>query len=241
MPLVKISPRIHYLAPESATDRPTLGHVQGDRCALAIDAGNSAGHVAAFLAAVRACDLKDPAFIALTHWHWDHTFGMHAVSGVTIASQRTDARLRDVSRWGWSDAEMAARLAAGTDIEFCDRCIRLEYPDRSLIRVVPADLAFQGSLTIDLGSVHCVLMEVIAPHSDDNVIIHVPEERVLFLGDADGSDDYEGGGLQDRGRLLALKDLLKRLDFETCVPGHDEPVSKPQVLAYLDEMLAEAT
>lgn len=239
MSLIQISPRIHCLPPEDETDRPTLGHIRGDRFSLAIDAGNSAAHVRKFQDAIHANGLPAPAFVALTHWHWDHTFGMHALPGLSIAGHRTDAKLREVAGWGWSDTEMAARLASGADIEFCDRCIRLEYPERSLIRVKPADMAFQGTLTIDLGGVHAVLMEIVAPHSDDNVLVYIPEERVVFLADADGGDLYTGDGRPDRGRLIALMDLLESLDFETAIPGHDVPISKARQMAYLQEALDE--
>lgn len=237
MPLSRISSRIHYLPHEPETDRPVLGLVRGDRFSLAVDAGNSAAHAAKFREAMRTGGFGDPAFVALTHWHWDHTFGMHALPGVALAGQRTAERLRSVAGWGWTDSEMADRLASGVDIAFCDRCIRLEYPDRSLIRVVPPDLAFHGTLTVDLGGVHGVLMETVAPHSDDCVLVHVPEERVLFIGDAEGSDDYDGGGLVDRGRLLALIATLERLDYDICVPGHDEPCSKAQQMIWLHETL----
>lgn len=52
-----------------------------------VDSGNSKNHVEAFNEAVRNEGLRTPEFIAITHWHWDHTFGMHAVKGTTIANR----------------------------------------------------------------------------------------------------------------------------------------------------------
>ena len=61
---------------------------------------------------------------------------------------------------------MRERLRTGEEIEFCDKHIRAEYPDRKEISVVPAGLVFHGRLSIDLGGVHCVLLQTEAPHKE---------------------------------------------------------------------------
>ena len=66
---------------ESAKDRPNLGYVLGKETALAIDAGHSSSHVEDFYRALEAEGLPLPDLTVITHWHWDHTFGMHAVHG----------------------------------------------------------------------------------------------------------------------------------------------------------------
>lgn len=58
-----------------------LGYIRGERYSLAVDAGNSRRHVEKFYAALDAAELRRPDFTVLTHWHWDHTFGLHAVDG----------------------------------------------------------------------------------------------------------------------------------------------------------------
>ena len=75
------------------SDRPVLGYIKGQKRSLMVDSGNSKNHVEAFNEAVRNEGLRTPEFIAITHWHWDHTFGMHAVKGTTIAHQKTNDKL----------------------------------------------------------------------------------------------------------------------------------------------------
>lgn len=48
---------------------------------LAVDAEHSDAHVRDFCRALEGEGLPLPAPTAITHWHWDHAFGMHAVSG----------------------------------------------------------------------------------------------------------------------------------------------------------------
>jgi len=255
--LNQLTSRIYWLAHEDLYDRPILGYVHGDRFSIAIDAGNSAAHTARFAESLVAEKLPCPTFTVITHWHWDHTFGMHAVPGMTIASHETDLILRKVAKWTWTDDAMNARLENGEDIAFCDACIRLEYSDqphtgeenhtgvhkdtwqrdRSTIRVVPPTMAFEGTLTLDLGGVHAEMIHVGGPHSSDSVIIYIPEEKALFLGDADGADHYFNNGCYDREKLTALLHVLESLDFTHTLPGHDEPETKEKTIAFLMEEL----
>ncbi|HGD3882377.1 TPA: MBL fold metallo-hydrolase [Streptococcus agalactiae] len=71
-----------------------LAYLNGDKIALAIDAGNSADHVDEFYKSLEIEDLKKPDFTVITHWHWDHTFGMHKIHGLSIAHHKTNEFLK---------------------------------------------------------------------------------------------------------------------------------------------------
>ena len=124
--LVRVSDRIWYLPGEDFTgrDRPFLYYVKGEKKSLAVDAGNSPAHVRAFYAALEAAGLPRPQITLLTHWHWDHTFGLTAVEGVTMTSAATNEKLGQVAQWKWNDAAMEERLNTGEDIQACEDCIR---------------------------------------------------------------------------------------------------------------------
>ncbi|WP_027622918.1 MBL fold metallo-hydrolase [Clostridium lundense] len=233
MQLKQLSERIYYLPAESETDRPVLGYIKGNTYSLMIDAGNSSVHVEKFKNAVINMELTLPQFTAITHWHWDHTFGMHFVPGKTIVGHLTNLKLKEVSQWDWSDKAMLQRLESGEDIEFCDKCIRLEYPDRNQIKVVSADIEFNDELTLDLGGIHCVMKNIEGTHSEDSVIMYIPEEKVLFVGDADCEDYYNNNGKYDKKKLDNLIKTLEEIDFDIYVLGHDEPQKKEEVIDYL--------
>lgn len=239
--LKQLTNRIWYTTPEQATDRPVLGYVKGDRCSIAIDAGNSKKHVEEFHALLKEQGLTEAEWVAITHWHWDHTFGMHAVDGRTIAGTKTNEELKKVMKWQWSEEAMEDRLARGEDIEMCDTCIRVEYPDRSIIRVETADVVFDSTLSIDLGGITCTLMQVDSPHSDDAVLVYIPEERTLFVGDAYGEDFYYNNGRYDKQKLQAFIQLLETIDFEWCVVGHEAPYTRERLFAYLQKQYDQLT
>ena len=95
MGLNKLTNRIFYLEHESEVDRPMLAYIKGDKWSLAIDAGYSASHVQDFYEAVVSEQFKKPDFTVITHWHYDHTFGMHAISGISIANDKTNEFLKE--------------------------------------------------------------------------------------------------------------------------------------------------
>lgn len=233
MELKKISDRIYYLPAEEETDRPVLGYIKGDKYSLAIDAGNSSKHVEKFYSELNNANLKLPDYTVITHWHWDHTFGMHSVVGKTIAGQLTNNKLKEVATWKWSDVDMKNRLETGKDIEMCDRCIKVEYPNRQEIKVTSADIEFNGNLKINLGGIYCELTEIKAPHSEDSVLVYIPQEKTVFIGDADCEDHYNNNGSYDKDKLESFVSLIKERDFNTYVVGHDEPETKDEAITYL--------
>jgi glyoxylase-like metal-dependent hydrolase (beta-lactamase superfamily II) len=237
MTLKKISDRIYYLPSEERTDRPVLGYIKGDKYSLAVDAGNSAGHVEKFYRNLIEMGLRLPDFTVITHWHWDHSFGMHAVSGKTVAGHLTNKRLGEIQKWEWTDAAMKRRLQTGEDLEICDRCIRLEYPDLDKIRVVTSGIEFTGAISIDLGGIHGEIREFNDTHSGDAVLVHVPEERVLFLGDADCGDFHKNHGKYDQTRLNEMIRALEKIDADIFMAGHDVPQSKLNILNLLKDEL----
>lgn len=233
----KISDRIYYLPAMEETDRPVLGYIKGEKYSLMVDAGNSSDHVDLFNNALMEIAMPSPDYVAITHWHWDHTFGMCAVTGKTIAGNLTNEQLKKVSLWEWTDKAMSERLISGEDIEFCDTHLRIEYPNRDKILVKTADLVFNEYLRIDLGGITCELFHIGGPHSDDSVVVYIPEEKVLFLGDADGGDYYHNHGKYNKSKLENLLYFIKTTEFNICVAGHDTAQPKAEVIQYLEEEL----
>ena len=75
-------------------------------------------------------------------------------------------------------------------------------------------------------------------HSRDALIIYVPEEKALFVGDADCADCYEGGKV-DMDKLKSYTQFIRGFEFEYYFLGHDCPDTKDGVMKYLMELQAE--
>ena len=229
----QLTPRVWYLPHSPASDRPALGYIQGDHRALMVDAGNSPAHVRQFLRSLEAEGLPAPDFVALTHRHWDHTFGLAALPIPAIAGAATARYLERFSAISWGEAGLQAYMELDGLREFSEPHLRLEYPDPAAIRLRPADMAFTDALEVELGGCRCLLRTIPSPHCDDCVLLHVPSEGVVFLGDGCCLRLVRGEWVEDPAGTAALLAVLETLAFDVAVVGHDVPVSRAALLADL--------
>ena len=224
MKLNRINDRIWVSSFEEDRDRPALGYIRGDKYSLAVDAGHSKEHLEEFYSLLKEAELPLPELTVMTHWHWDHTFGMFAINGLSLAEKRTEEHLQKLMM-EWDD-ESEDRLKA------MDEHIALEYKDQSM-QVVGADVVFGDEISLDLGGIKVQCLHTESPHTDDSVLILLPEERVLFFGDCISGEYPEWIVDIERMKLLITK--LEELDFDLAIGGHWEPESKRELVERLKE------
>ena len=220
MKLERMTERIWVYPYEEERDRPNLGYIRGDRWSLAVDAGHSAGHTREFYAALEAAGLPLPELTVMTHWHWDHTFGMHAVHGLTLANERTNRYLED----------FRDRLKAEGKGFFLEmhETIRREYCDGKPVIVTPADLVFRGEMTLDPGNCPVRVFQAEAPHTDDSTLIEIPGEKVLILGDS--TCNAVPTGEMDQTLADRLAETVREANPEICLLGHWTPLDRETVI-----------
>ncbi len=219
MKLNRLTERIWVYPYEEARDRPNLICIRGDRRTLAVDAGHSADHTREFYRALEEAGLPLPDLTVLTHWHWDHTFGMHAVHGLTLDNERTNRHLTG----------FRAKLVREGPSFFLamHETIRREYTDGRPVVVEPADLVFRGEMLLDAGNCPVRVFQAESPHTDDSTLIEVTGEKVLILGDADGGPFPDGKA--DPVLAGKLADTIRRVNPELCLTGHWKPLD-PETL-----------
>ncbi|MDQ0819020.1 glyoxylase-like metal-dependent hydrolase (beta-lactamase superfamily II) [Bacillus pumilus] len=133
----KIGQTFTYITSVSLTDRPILGMVEGNNKTLMIDAGNSEDHAKFFIKETLKHENAKPDLVVLTHWHWDHIFGLSVLSDtVSIASARTRKEMEKLLPFSWSDEAIDERVREGTEIEFCAKAVKEEYKNHRDIQVV---------------------------------------------------------------------------------------------------------
>lgn len=222
---------------DGSVDRPILGAVLGNERTLYIDAGNSKRHTVAFREGVRAAEgATRDAVTALTHWHWDHSFGASADDVPLLSHARTREALATQVGLDWSDAAIDERVRAGTEIEFCATYMKKEFGDeRDDIEVRLPNATFQGSMTLFLGGVSCRIDHVGGVHADDSCLFYVPEEKILFIGDALGPAIYDGPRYYKADDLLRLLELVRAYDAEWYIESHYKPVDRATFWAEMEE------
>ena len=229
MELKRLTEHIWYMPYEEERDRPNLGYVLGKNWSLAIDAGHSAAHVREFYELLAKEKLPLPSLTVLTHWHWDHTFGMHAVHGLTLANGRTDRYL----------AEWKEKIEKNGPGEFLaiHESIRREYPAGTEVTVRTADMVFSGEMTLDLGGCTVKVLQAEAPHTDDSTLVYVENDRVLFVGDSTCHDFFTG--IKRADLCAKMADTIRKINPAVIMEGHWIPVPPEDTLEDLMTNLSE--
>ncbi|MDQ0483677.1 MBL fold metallo-hydrolase [Guptibacillus hwajinpoensis] len=226
----KIGERFWYQTPVSETDRPILGMVVGDKQTLMIDAGNSEAHANYFLEELKKRKVPEPKLLVLTHWHWDHIFGLSTLDVVSISSHETKQEMEKLVHLGWSDRELDERVRQGTEIEFCATAIKKEFVDHREITIARPDITFEGNMEIDLGGVTCQLHQVGGDHAKDSTVIYIKEEKILFLGDCFYPDIFSPKTNYTVNTTLTLLDKLEMFDAEWFILSHGSAISKEEFM-----------
>ena len=225
MKLIKVNDRIWYSMYEEERDRPCLGYVRGDHWSLAVDAGHSDAHVKEFYEALRKESLPLPSLTVITHWHWDHAFGMHKICGLSVANAITNRHLK----------EFAGEIMAEGVNKFLslDPSIQKEYAGGRKVVIVPADIEYTGKMDLDLGGISGRLFQSISPHTDDTTLVYLPEKRFLFVGDS--ISGVFPTWKRDPKKTKELMRTLEKTDADTCLGGHWPVMTKRELLTALAE------
>ncbi|GAA2284634.1 MBL fold metallo-hydrolase [Glycomyces scopariae] len=190
----------------------TLGLVVGDECALVIDTGTTAEAGFAYATAIR--ELTNlPWQVAYTHDHFDHWFGTAAfgesavwavADGAHYVAFGDEQRKAWVAKYRLDGREEDARKMAAS-------------------RLVPPNCRVQGAIGLNLGGRTVVLRQVGLAHSDNDMVVEVPDAGVLFAGDL-----LEQGAPPSYTAAYPIEwpqavEFLLSWKPKVVVPGHGEP------------------
>jgi glyoxylase-like metal-dependent hydrolase (beta-lactamase superfamily II) len=199
-----------------------------------------------------------------THFHWDHTQGNQAYAQANpkleiIASERTRENLASANAgaggYGYIEKQLAAvpkeieklkedavhardpeqkkRIEANlrqTEAYFGElKNIKPPLPTRTLTK----------SVTLNEGGREIQILLLGRAHTDGDVFIYLPKEKVVATGDAfiDWMPFLNDGYPEDWVKTL---DALERFDFTRAVPGHGDVMPKEQLAffrGYLGDLI----
>ena len=200
----EVAPGIHAtIQPDGSWGLSNAAFVVGGGEVLVIDTLLTEDRTRRFRDEVRRRSGQDAVrYLVNTHHHSDHTFG-NVVFDDAVIIGHTVCR-EEVLAVGLAPMERDPFVPWGD------------------IRLTPPRLTFDDRLTLRVGSTVVELIHVGPAHTRDDVLVWLPETRVLFAGDVlftAGTPILTEGSL--RGSQAAL-DLMESLDPAVIVPGHGE-------------------
>ncbi|AYE35231.1 MBL fold metallo-hydrolase [Clostridium septicum] len=219
--LNKVTDRVYYMDYVEQGDRAVIGLVIGDNYSLVIDGGNSKEHAEKFLEYVSKLNIPKIKYLVLTHWHWDHVFGIKTINAINIVQKESNEKIKWLKTLKWTDEAIDERVKNGEEIDFCREHIKIEMPNSNRnIEIPSADIVFNEEIEIDLGGIIVKAIHIPCDHSNDSTIIWIPKEKVTFLGDALYLDMYHGEWSYSREKFYPLLEKLKNQKSNYYIPAH---------------------
>jgi glyoxylase-like metal-dependent hydrolase (beta-lactamase superfamily II) len=208
--------------------------VLGDDRALVVDTHAHSGYARELVAAIRSVTAL-PWVVALTHAHFDHSFG----SG-TFAAAQPGLEI-------WSHRACRDELARGPGLhrEFAAGWFREAGRNADAdavgdVEVVLPTRTFVTEAGLDLGGRQVLLHHPGRGHTDHDVVVDIPDAGVSVLGDL--VEEGAPPSFEDAYPLdwpATLTSLLPRL-HGVVVPGHGDVVDPGFVAAQRDDLAVVA-
>lgn len=234
--LERITDRIYYMMNSAETDRPVLGLVIGDDYCLIVDSGNSPKHANEFKMEIDKMDLPPVKYLVVTHYHWDHTFGLKEWDVVSIANQKTKDYLNVYLNIKYDDNSLELAKEKGIFNDFSVNFIKTEITNRENFSLENVDISYDGEMKIDLGGITCELRQIVSPHTDDSTIIYIPEEKTLFLGDCVYGRTKQGYNYFDDKLLFPMIQIIEEYDAEYYVCSHESVCTRDEILSFWEQL-----
>ena len=204
----------------------SAGVIIGDRDVIVVDSLTNAAMTHSLLAEIRRVTDKSIRFLINTHSHFDHVYTNHLFPEATVISTHR----------GRGETEANRRAQGKHDALFA----RL-FPDVDLKggRYTPQDMSFSGSLTFYQGAREVRVLELGVGHSESDVVVHLPGEKIVFCGDVfmNGVPPLPGEG--HVSETIAQLEAIEALDAEIYVAGHGDPGGLADVRAQRTQLASQ--
>jgi glyoxylase-like metal-dependent hydrolase (beta-lactamase superfamily II) len=202
-------------------DSVNLGLIVGSQWSLLVDTGSSPAQGRTVRGSLAAVTDRPLTAVVVTHWHYDHAFGLGAFADVPrIAHETLHFRLLSAEaaaegrRLGVDPQELGqpnVEIAVATAVNLGDRRVEIAHLGRG--------------------------------HTDGDLVVVVPDADVLFAGDL-----LESAGPPAFGTDSVLDEWPATLDAVVglmtartlAVPGHGEPMDRESVFEQRGWIAAQA-
>jgi len=217
--------------------------IVGNRDVLVVDTGTTPAAARAFIEDLTLVTTKPVRYVVNTHFHYDHTDGNQVYAGkadiiahdfVKQAIQTRDVlhsepyqtsqlvnvprRIDDLKKQIASAKEAATKRTLEQQLKVTQD----GFEQLKEIKPTPPNVTYSTKKTLDLGGREVQLLFLGRGHTNGDTVVFLPKEKIVATGDLMESQIAYMGDAQFAEWLTTL-DALKRLDFDTDLPGHGMP------------------
>ncbi len=207
---------------------------------------------------------NDFKYLINTHSHWDHTYGNQAFPGATIighdhckaemtkVAEDGNRSLESFKRYINSRTERFKSLDANSDAgkqeykEFAIGSMVLEDLQNKTFKLTPPSLSFTDRLTLFLGDLTFEMVYFGNAHTESDILVYIPEEKILFTGDLFFSGGQCGGWTTkmntenlNRWHDVLSGFLVPEKEIKTVIHGHGMLLTKNDLEIALSQTIAK--
>ncbi|HEY3158342.1 MAG TPA: MBL fold metallo-hydrolase [Vicinamibacterales bacterium] len=236
----------------------------GDRDVLVVDTGTTPAAARAFIQDLKLLTPKPVRYVVNTHFHYDHTDGNQVYAGkadiiaheyVKQAIETLDVLHREPYKTSQLTnvpkriETLKGQIAGEKDpaakkmLEQQLKVAQEGFEQLKEIKPTPPNVTYSTKKVLDLGGREVQLLFLGRGHTNGDTVIYLPAQKIVATGDLMESQiAYMGDAQFDE--WVATLDALKKLDFETVLPGHGMPFKgKALIIAfqgYLNDFARQA-
>lgn len=171
---------------------------------------------------------EDITTLVNTHANGDHTYGNRLVTRAEIIASRAGAEEMDEV----PPQMLAELMRQAPELGDLGKFLEDSFSDFNFegIELTLPTQTFSGRLELRVGDKEVQLTEVGPAHTRGDVLVHVPDDRVVYTGDIlfiDSTPIMWAGPVKN---WLKALDLILDMDVDTIVPGHGPITDKRGVL-----------
>jgi cyclase len=236
--------------------------IVNDRDVMLVDAGITPAAARALLEDLRTITDKPVRWVVNTHFHYDHTAG-NSVFGPDVeiiaheyvrhAIQDLDVLHREPFKTTQSNLpnQIESLQKQVSDEKDPDKRAALEKQLAPMqaeleqfkeITPTPPTLTYSAKMTLYRGQREIQLLFLGRGHTQGDTVVYLPKERIVCTGDLMESRlAYMGDGMFDE--WITTLEALKKLDFDTVLPGHGVPFHDKSLItayqSYLKDLMTQ--
>lgn len=196
----------------------SAGVIIGNREVIVVDSLTNAAMAESLRAEICRVTDKPIRFLINTHSHFDHVYTNHFFPEATVISSHRGREETEANR-KVQDQHDAFLPKLFPDVDLKGGCY------------TPQDMSFSGSLTLYQGGREVRVLELGVGHSESDVVVHLPGEKIVFCGDVfmNGVPPLPGEG--HVSQTIAHYHAIEALEADLYVAGHGDPGTLADVRA----------
>ena len=235
--------------------------IVGTRDVLVVDTGTTPAAARAFIDDLKLVTPKPVRYVVNTHFHYDHTDGNQVYAGKAdiIAHEFVKQALESpnvLQREPFKTSQLTnvprrietlkGQIAAAKDastkamLEQQLKVAQDGWEQLKEIKATPPNVTYTSKKVIDLGGREVQLLFLGRGHTNGDTVIYLPKEKIVATGDLMESQIAYMGDAQFDEWVTTLE-ALKKLDFETDLPGHGMPFKGKALITAFQGYLRDFT